>query len=131
MDEKAKNMWDIPVYPHSGLYARFSGELEQYRQSRQADKECRKAIDAVFDAAWDGMRLPAEAGKSLMDRWRGAYVRCAGGHDSTAARRRAVLPEKQGVGAECSHADPAGFKVGYSAQMSFRKAGWPDYPTAA
>ena len=69
MDEKAKNMRDIPVYPHSGLYARFSGELEQYRQSRQADKECRKAIDAVFDAAWDGMRLPAEAGKSLMDRF--------------------------------------------------------------
>ena len=69
MDENTKNMRDIPVYPYSGAYARFAGELDQFRESKKANQECAKAIDAVFDAAWDGMRLPPEAGKALMERF--------------------------------------------------------------
>ena len=69
MDENVKNMRDIPLYPYSGAYARFAGELDQYRESRKANQECGKAIDAVFDAAWDGTRLPPEAGTALIERF--------------------------------------------------------------
>ena len=70
MDEKGiKNLKNIPVYPYSFLYARGNGEEKRFRESREANRECRKAIDAVFDAAWDGTRPPAEAAKSILDRF--------------------------------------------------------------
>ena len=69
MDENAKNMRDIPVYPYSAAYARCAGELNQFQESKKANQECGKAIDAAIDAAWDGMRLPPEAGQTLMARF--------------------------------------------------------------
>lgn len=69
MDEKLKNMRNTPVYPYSAAYARFAGELELFRKSKQANQECGRAIDAAIDAAWDGMRLPPEAGAALMERF--------------------------------------------------------------
>ena len=69
MDEKLKNMRNTPVYPYSAAYARFAGELEQFRKSKQANQECGRAIDEAIDAAWDGMRLPPEAGAALMERF--------------------------------------------------------------
>ena len=69
MGENVKNMRDIPLYPYPAAYARFTGELDQFRESKKANQECAKAIDAVIDAAWDGMRLPPEAGPALMERF--------------------------------------------------------------
>ena len=69
MDEQVMNLRDIPVYPYSGLYARFAGEQEQLRESNRANRECGNAIDAAIDAAWDGMHLPPEAGAALMERF--------------------------------------------------------------
>ena len=75
--QRAADGKDIPVYRHTGSYAKASGELEQYRASRDANKVCRDAIDATIRDKWDGMHLPADAAKVIVERFgpeRVAYV---------------------------------------------------------
>ena len=67
MDEK--NVKDVPVYPYSSAYARETGELEQLRNSRQADAECRKAIDRAISEQWDGSHLPDSTAKGVIERF--------------------------------------------------------------
>lgn len=75
MDEK--NMRNIPVYPYGSAFARESGELEQYRASRNADKECGKAIEQAVNSGWDGFRLPDDTSQGILEQFgaeRTAYV---------------------------------------------------------
>ena len=131
MDEKVKNMRDIPVYPYPAAYARFAGELDQFRESKKANQECGKAIDAVIDAAWDGLRLPPDAGPALMERFgreRLGYVLA----DRIQQRSGdGVFRKKPAVGAELSHARLNGNPLGTRTEKPFREAGWADYTTAA
>ena len=44
-EEREKNkLRDLPIYYHSGEYARENGELDKYRESRAANIGCRDAI---------------------------------------------------------------------------------------
>ena len=75
MDEK--NVKDVPVYPYSGAYARDTAKLQEWRNSRRADAECRKAIDRAISEQWDGAHLPDNAAKGVIERFgaeRVAYV---------------------------------------------------------
>ena len=75
MDEK--NVRDIPLYPYSGAYARDTAKLQEWRNSRRADAECRKAIDRTISGQWDGAHLPDDAAKGVIERFgaeRVAYV---------------------------------------------------------
>lgn len=50
----------IPIYPHTGEYAKEHGELDAFRASRQANVACKEAIEAAIQAGYDGMRLKAD-----------------------------------------------------------------------
>ena len=50
-----------PIYYESAEHARYAGELELLRASRQAEKECRKAIDEAISKHFDGMHLAPDA----------------------------------------------------------------------
>lgn len=45
------------IYTESAEYAREHNELEQYRESKNADRECAKCIDAAIRENFDGMYL--------------------------------------------------------------------------
>lgn len=47
----------IPLYRHSGQYAREHGELDAFRASRQANEACKEAIEAAIRNGYDGMHL--------------------------------------------------------------------------
>ena len=75
MDEK--NVKDVPVYPYSSAYASETVELQEWRNSRRADAECRKAIDRAISEQWDGAHLPDSAAKGVIEKFgaeRVAYV---------------------------------------------------------
>lgn len=50
----------IPLYPHSGEYAREHGEIDAFRASRKANEACKEAIEAAIRAGYDGMHLTAD-----------------------------------------------------------------------
>ena len=50
----------IPLYPHSGEYAREHGELDAFRASRKANEACKEAIEAAIRDGFDGMYLKAD-----------------------------------------------------------------------
>ena len=50
----------IPLYPHSGEYAREHGELDALRASRKANEACKEAIEAAIRDGYDGMYLKAD-----------------------------------------------------------------------
>ncbi|MCD8336386.1 MAG: DUF3849 domain-containing protein [Lachnospiraceae bacterium] len=66
-----------PVYMQTPAYAREHGELEQYRQSRNENIACKKAIEkAVYDN-FDGIHLNSGAVKPVLEQFgkeRVAYV---------------------------------------------------------
>ena len=50
-----------PVYYGTAEHARNAGELEQYRASAKANRECRDAIDKAIAEHFDGFHLRPEA----------------------------------------------------------------------
>lgn len=47
----------VPLYRHSGEYAREHGELDAFRASRQANEACKEAIETAIRDGYDGMHL--------------------------------------------------------------------------
>ena len=50
----------IPLYQHTGEYAREHGELDAFRASREANVACKEGIEAAIRAGYDGMHLHAD-----------------------------------------------------------------------
>ena len=50
----------IPIYQHTGEYAREHGELDAFRASYQANVACREAIETAIRDGFDGMYLNAD-----------------------------------------------------------------------
>ena len=50
----------IPLYQHTGEYAREHGELDAFRASYQANVACKEGIEAAIRAGFDGMYLNAD-----------------------------------------------------------------------
>ena len=59
--QEQQQLYQSPIYPHDGPYAREHGELEQYRTSRKANFACKEAIEAVIRENFDGMHLNPDA----------------------------------------------------------------------
>ena len=57
----------IPLYPHSGEYAREHGEIDAFRVSRKANEACKEAIEAAIRAGYDGMHLTADTKEVLAE----------------------------------------------------------------
>ena len=57
----------LPVYNHSGSYAREHGELEAYRASRNANMACRDAIDDAISRHYDGFTLDSAGAREVID----------------------------------------------------------------
>lgn len=61
---EAQKMKNLPIYPHSAVYAREHGELAEYRASYQANVDCSKAIEAAIRENYHDNRLnPAAVGQ--------------------------------------------------------------------
>ena len=61
---EAEKMKDLPIYPHSAVYAREHGELAEYRASYQVNVDCSKAIDTAIRENYHDNRLnPAAVGQ--------------------------------------------------------------------
>ena len=54
-------MKNIPVYQHTGSYAREHGELEQFRDSFKANIACKEAIEAAIREHYRNNCLGSEA----------------------------------------------------------------------
>ena len=65
--ERQAVLRSLPVYPHSGEYAREHGELEQYRESRKANISCRAAIEDAITKHYRENRLDDIAVKEVVD----------------------------------------------------------------
>ncbi|MBP5717968.1 MAG: DUF3849 domain-containing protein, partial [Abditibacteriota bacterium] len=75
MDEQAKN--EVPVYPYGSVVARENGETEQFEASRKADMDCRDAIEQAINSGWDGVHLPEDTARGVLEQYgaeRVAYV---------------------------------------------------------
>ena len=58
-----------PVYYQSAAYARAHGELDQFRQSHQANMACKKDIEDAIATHFDGMRLNKKAVDEVMEKY--------------------------------------------------------------
>ena len=50
----------IPIYPHTGEYAREHGELDAFLASLETNVACRDAIETAIREGFDGMSLHAD-----------------------------------------------------------------------
>ena len=66
---EAEKVKDLPIYPHSVIYAREHDELPAYRASYQANVDCSKAIDAAIREHYSDNRLNSAAVKQVVDRF--------------------------------------------------------------
>lgn len=57
----------VPIYPHTGAYAKEHGELDAYRASHREDTACKKMIEDVIRSNFDGMHLNKSAAKLVLD----------------------------------------------------------------
>ena len=67
--QEQQQLYQSPIYPHDGPYAREHGELEQYRTSRKANFACKEAIEAAIRENFDGMHLNPDAVKSVVGKF--------------------------------------------------------------
>ena len=65
--ERQAALRNLPVYPHSGEYAREHGEVKQYRESRKANISCRAAIEDAITKHYRENRLDDAAVKEVVD----------------------------------------------------------------
>ncbi len=67
--QEQQQLYQSPIYPHDGPYAREHGELEQYRASRKVNFACKEAIEAAIRENFDGMHLNQDAVKGVLERF--------------------------------------------------------------
>ena len=68
--EQAKPAWkDVPVYMHTGEYARMHNELELYRESFNASMACKKAIEEAIAKDFDGFYLAKDCELPVIDKF--------------------------------------------------------------
>ena len=67
-------MKEIPVYQHTGTYAREHGELEQFRNSFRANIACKEAIEAAIREHYRNNCLGSEAPKQVVEQFGYARV---------------------------------------------------------
>lgn len=60
MDDIRKTQKDLPIYPHSNIYAEEHGELDNYFASQKMNIECKNAIEQVISAAYHDNRLDSK-----------------------------------------------------------------------
>lgn len=75
-----QEMYKTPVYPHSASYAREHGELEQYRNSYQANVACKEAIENAVRENYRDNTLHKDAVSQVVGQFgseRTAYVLAA------------------------------------------------------
>lgn len=65
----AQQMTDLPIYPHSAVYASEHGEVEQYRESYRANIDCSRAIDAAIREHYRDNRLDPAAVSQVVERF--------------------------------------------------------------
>lgn len=69
-EEREKNkLRDLPIYYHSGEYARENGELDKYRESRAANIGCRDAIQNAIKNHYQDNRLDPAAVSEVVDKY--------------------------------------------------------------
>ena len=69
-EEQQKNrLRELPIYYHSGEYARENGELEKYRESRAASIGCRDAIQEAIKTHYHDNRLDPAAVSEVADKY--------------------------------------------------------------
>lgn len=61
------DMKQIPIYRHTGAYAREHGELTQFRESNLANIACRSEIEQAIRRHFDGMHLDKRAITEVLD----------------------------------------------------------------
>lgn len=66
---EAEKVKDLPIYPHSAIYAREHDELPAYRASYQANVDCSKAIDAAIREHYRDNRLNPVAVSQVVERF--------------------------------------------------------------
>lgn len=72
-----KPIVNTPVYHQSAAYAREHGELDQFRQSHQANIACKKDIEEAIFQNFDGFRLNKHAISGVLESTaRSVSVRC-------------------------------------------------------
>ena len=69
MEEQAAHLRSIPVYASSAAYAVAHNELEQYRESFQANIECKNAIEEAVARHYHDNRLDISCVKEVLDRF--------------------------------------------------------------
>jgi len=75
-DEVPEKKPEVPIYRETANYAYEAGELESYRASLAANKECRRAIEAAISSNYGDNRLDADAAvKSVLERFSPERVR--------------------------------------------------------
>jgi hypothetical protein len=68
-EEREKNkLRDLPIYYHSGEYARENGELDKYRESRADNIGCRDAIQEAIRNHYHDNRLDPAAVSEVVDK---------------------------------------------------------------
>lgn len=69
-EEREKNkLRELPIYYHSGEYARENGELEKYRESRATNIGCRDAIQEAIKTYYHDNRLDPAAVSEVADKY--------------------------------------------------------------
>ena len=72
----AEPMPEVPIYRETANYAYEAGEMEAYRASLAANKECRNAIEAAISSNYGDNRLDADAAvKSVLEQFSPKRVR--------------------------------------------------------
>lgn len=65
--ETRKDWSEIPVYKHTGSYAREHKELDLYRNSFKANDACRQAIENAIAESFDGFYLAKDCEKPVIE----------------------------------------------------------------
>ncbi|MCG4783743.1 DUF3849 domain-containing protein, partial [Acetatifactor sp. DFI.5.50] len=67
---------EVPIYRETANYAYEAGEMEAYRASLAANKECSSAIEAAISSNYGDNRLDADAAvKSVLEQFSPERVR--------------------------------------------------------
>ena len=64
-----EHLRELPIYYHSGEYARENGELEKYREARAANIGCRDAIQEAIKTHYHDNRLDPAAVSEVADKY--------------------------------------------------------------
>ncbi|WP_244324544.1 DUF3849 domain-containing protein [Sporofaciens musculi] len=58
-----------PLYTHTIAYAKEHGRIEDYRESRKLNLDCKKAVEDAIRENFDGMHLAHDAAKGVLEEY--------------------------------------------------------------